>query len=63
MIAVYQDVLARNPDAVGLNYWTGLLDGGAAISSVAHAIAHSAEYYGNFVIKPDYLRAVGPRSR
>ncbi|HEV3342297.1 MAG TPA: alkaline phosphatase family protein, partial [Pirellulales bacterium] len=54
--AVYQDVLGRAPDMGGLQYWTHLLDTGAAISSVAAAIGHSAEYYGNFVIKPDYLK-------
>jgi hypothetical protein len=56
VMAVYQDVLARAPDPQGLAYWANLLDQGAPISSVAHSIAHSAEYYGNFVIRPDYLK-------
>ncbi|HWB09648.1 MAG TPA: DUF4214 domain-containing protein [Pirellulales bacterium] len=54
--AVYQDVLARGPDLGGLLYWSNLLDNGDPVSSVAEAIAHSDEYYANFVIKPDYLR-------
>lgn len=57
--AVYEDVLGRAPDANGLSYWSGLLDQGTAISSVAYAIAHSAEYYQNFVITPDYQRLLG----
>jgi hypothetical protein len=57
--AVYEDVLGRAPDADGLAYWTGLLDGGAATSSVAEAIAHSDEYYANFVIKPGFLKLLG----
>jgi hypothetical protein len=57
--AVYQDVLNRSPDANGLAYWSGLLDHGTAISSVADSIGHSDEYYGNFVIKPDYLKLLG----
>jgi hypothetical protein len=54
--AVYQDVLGRGPDVSGLNHWSNLLDNGAAVSSVAQAIAHSDEYYANFVIKPAYLK-------
>lgn len=57
--AVYHDVLGRAPDADGLAYWTDLLNQGTAISSVAEAIAHSAEYYANSVIKPDYLKLLG----
>ncbi|HVX64454.1 MAG TPA: DUF4214 domain-containing protein, partial [Pirellulales bacterium] len=43
-------------------YWTQLLDDGAAISSVAKAIAHSNEYYANFVIKPDYAKLLGRKA-
>ncbi|MGH7134936.1 MAG: DUF4214 domain-containing protein, partial [Pirellulales bacterium] len=57
--AVYHDVLGRAPDASGLVYWTDLLDQGTAIGSVAMAIAHSGEYYANFVIKPDYSKLLG----
>ncbi|HEV3344423.1 MAG TPA: carboxypeptidase regulatory-like domain-containing protein [Pirellulales bacterium] len=57
--SVYLDVLARLPDLGGLAYWTNLLDGGTTVSSVAEAIAHSDEYYANFVIKPDYLKLLG----
>ncbi|HUY35650.1 MAG TPA: DUF4214 domain-containing protein [Pirellulales bacterium] len=38
-----------------LVYWSDLLDQGTAISSIAQAIAHSDEYYANFVIRPAYL--------
>lgn len=57
--AVYEDVLGRGPDSGGLEYWTHLLDEGTEISSVAEAIAHSDEYYANFVIRPNYLRLLG----
>ena len=59
MTAVYEDVLGRAPDAAGLNHWTDQLNNGAPISSVAASIAHSAEYYANFVIKPDFLKLLG----
>ncbi|HVX60075.1 MAG TPA: carboxypeptidase regulatory-like domain-containing protein [Pirellulales bacterium] len=59
VIAVYHDVLARAPDPGGLAYWSQLLDHDAAVSSVAQAIAHSDEYYANFVIKPDYVKLLG----
>ena len=59
MTAVYEDVLGRAPDATGLNYWSDQLDNGAPISSVAESIAHTAEYYANFVIKPDFLKLLG----
>jgi len=54
--AVYHDVLARTPDAGGLAYWTQLLNSGTAVSGVAEAIAHSDEYYANFVIRPAYSK-------
>lgn len=57
--SVYHDVLGRSPDASGLSYWTSRLDTGAPVSSVAASIAHSDEYYANFVIKPDYLKYLG----
>ncbi|HWB14452.1 MAG TPA: DUF4214 domain-containing protein [Pirellulales bacterium] len=57
--AVYEDVLGRDPDSDGLAFWVQKLGAGAPISSVAAAIGHSAEYYGSFVIKPDYLRLLG----
>ncbi|HET6882120.1 MAG TPA: DUF4214 domain-containing protein, partial [Pirellulales bacterium] len=57
--AVYHDVLDRLPDPSGLQYWTQLLDKGTAVSAVAQAIAHSDEYYANFVIGPDYLKLLG----
>ena len=57
--AVYQDVLGRTPDASGLDYWTTMLDSGAAVSSVANEIAHSDEYYAAFVIVPAYSKLLG----
>lgn len=57
--AVYQGVFGRAPDPSGLAYWTKQLDGGTPISNVAESIAHSDEYYANFVIKPDYLKLLG----
>jgi len=57
--AVYLDVLGRAPDPGGLAYWDHLLDSGTAVSSVAAAIAHSDEYYQNFVIRPAYSNLLG----
>lgn len=57
--SVYHDVLGRSPDPSGLIHWSLQLDGGAPPSSVAESIAHSDEYYANFVIKPDYLKFLG----
>jgi hypothetical protein len=57
--AVYNDVLARLPDSGGLAYWTQLLDSNTPASAVAQLIAHSAEYYANFVIVPAYLKLLG----
>ena len=59
VIGVYEDVLGRAPDPGGLAYWSHLLDTGTAVSAVAEAIAHSAEYYANFVIRPAYLKLLG----
>lgn len=59
VIAVYHDVLGRSPDPGGLAHWTQQLDAGADIGGVADAIAHSDEYYTNFVIKPDYVKLLG----
>jgi hypothetical protein len=59
VVAVYSEVLDRAPDAGGLDFWTDLLDSGTAVSSVAESIAHSAEYYASFVIKPAFLSLLG----
>ena len=59
VMSVYEDVLGRAPDPGGLAYWSNLLDQGSAISSVAQSIAHSDEYYANFVIEPAYLKLLG----
>ena len=57
--AVYKDVLGRAVDDSGLAYWVRQIDIGTPISSVAASIAHSDEYYANFVIRPDYLKLLG----
>ena len=57
--AVYHDVLGRAVDDGGLAFWVQQLDAGTPPSAVAGAIAHSNEYYANFVIKPDYLKLLG----
>ena len=57
--AVYLDVLGRAADSGGLQFWTQQLDKGAQVGSVAQAIAHSSEYYTNFVIDPTYLKLLG----
>lgn len=66
LYAIYRDILARAPDADGLAFWTKQLNAGAAPSVVAAALAHSDEYYANFVIKPAYrdflAREVDPAS-
>jgi hypothetical protein len=56
---VYHDVLGRDPDSGGLAYWSKLLGTGTPVNAVAKAIAHSAEYYANFVIRPGYLKLLG----
>ena len=46
VIGMYQDLLGRNPDPAGLNYWTGVLAGGGSAFSVALGFAASAEREG-----------------
>jgi hypothetical protein len=57
--AVYRDILDRAPDSAGLDFWMQQLAGGVPRSIVAASLAHSEEYYANFVIKPDYLKDLG----
>jgi Repeat of unknown function (DUF5650)/Domain of unknown function (DUF4214) len=56
--AVYQDVLGRPVDSVGLDYWVGQLDGGVARMNVAQRLVTSAEYYAK-VIGPAYQQYLG----
>jgi hypothetical protein len=47
---LYQAAFSRPPDAAGLTYWIGSLDGGTNLLDVANAFIHSAEFvqlYGN----------------
>jgi len=50
----FLDLLGRPADSAGLAYWTGELDAGAPQSGIAQQLTHSAEYYGNEIIKPAY---------
>jgi len=59
VVAVYEDVLGRLPDAGGMSFWTLALNSGTPVSSVAEAIAHSDEYYQTFVIRPAYSNLLG----
>jgi hypothetical protein len=44
--SLYQDVLLRSPDTAGLDFWNGLLRGGATRAQVASAFWLSAEHRG-----------------
>lgn len=62
--ALYLGYLDRVPEAAGLSYWVGLLDDGASVGDVAHAIGQSAESLahtpglldGTVDVIPDLLR-------
>ena len=56
--AVYLDVLGREPDVAGLNFWSGQLDGGGARATLINLIDHSAEYFST-IIKPAYQQFLG----
>ena len=43
VVALYQDVLGRAPEAAGLGYWEGRLAEGASIQDVQNGIAYSQE--------------------
>ncbi len=62
----YRDFLGREPDAAGLNFWTGKLRSGSSGSEVINAMATSPEfegriapvvrlYYAYFLRAPDIL--------
>jgi hypothetical protein len=44
--ALYQTLLSRQPEAAGLNFWTGLLDKGASRLQVVQGIYNSPEHRG-----------------
>ena len=50
---LYQDVLDREPDADGLHFWVGELDGGATRESVLMSFSYAAEVESQ---RPDELR-------
>jgi uncharacterized protein (TIGR03118 family) len=52
--AVYEDVLVRPADTVGLNYWVSQLDAGQPRTLFVNSLDHSAEYFGNIIITPAY---------
>jgi hypothetical protein len=41
---VYQDLLRRQPDSAGLNFWTGFLDQGNSRTAMVQQFTHSQEY-------------------
>lgn len=56
---LYEDVLKREPDGLGLLHWAGVLDNGAPRSAVADALLTSNEYLSRFVIGPAYEKYLG----
>jgi RHS repeat-associated protein len=52
----YRDVLRREGDAAGIAYWTAQVDAGHSGAEFAALIDHSAEYFGNIIITPAYLK-------
>lgn len=42
---LYDDVLFRNPDPGGFNYWVAQMNGGTPRATVAHVFTHSDENY------------------
>jgi hypothetical protein len=55
IVALYWDLLGRNPDTAGLGYWVGALQKGAGRSSVAYSFTSSDEREEQ-VIGDDYRR-------
>ncbi|HEV7224344.1 MAG TPA: TIGR03118 family protein [Pirellulales bacterium] len=54
----FRDILHRDVDAVGLEFWKGRLAGGLTSADLAAALTHSAEYFAN-LIQPAYARFLG----
>lgn len=55
---LYRDLLARAPDAPGLQFWNGLLEAGVSKAVVAMAIAGSFERE-SLIVKQDYQTLLG----
>lgn len=56
---LYGDILHRQVDGAGLNYWSSLLNQGVPRSVVTGALVKSDEYLGNFVVNPAYEKYLG----
>lgn len=58
---VYQDLLLREADTAGLNFWAGALDSGgvSARPLVSKSLSHSAEYFATNIVKPAYVQFLG----
>ncbi len=46
VVQQYEDFLSRTPEAGGLSYWTGLLEGGVSGSALVQELALSPEFQG-----------------
>jgi len=46
VLALYQDILGRQPDAAALASWVLRVEGGTRLSDVARGLFHSAEFLG-----------------
>jgi hypothetical protein len=55
---VYHDLLGRDPDTDGLNFWTNQLASGVPRSQIATTLTHTPEYFST-IIKPAYLKYLG----
>jgi Glycoside hydrolase family 44/Calx-beta domain/Domain of unknown function (DUF4214) len=55
---MYKDLLLRNPDPAGINYWVAQLQAGASVSSVAFGFTASAERE-SIRITDDYMTYLG----
>ncbi|HEV3344160.1 MAG TPA: DUF4214 domain-containing protein, partial [Pirellulales bacterium] len=56
--AVYVDLLGREADGGGLNYWSGQLAGGAPRGQIAGQLTHSDEYFAG-IVTPAYQQYLG----
>jgi hypothetical protein len=57
--AVYEAVLERAPTAAELQNWASGLDAGLPRDAFVSSLDHSAEYFANRVVTPDYLKYLG----
>ncbi len=51
---LYVGMLQRVPEAGGLDYWTGLLDGGTKIRDIAAAFLEQPEWRNRFAVAPTF---------